>query len=65
MPLREIWMFLSHLNPFHMDQKMWVKSGSNLDNTFHMRESTPDTVEPCYRPRVESGLKMADKGVMR
>ena len=34
-------------------------------NTFHMRESTPDTDEPCYRPRVESGLKMADKGVMR
>ena len=42
-----------------------VESGFDPDNTFHMRESTPDTVKSCYRPRVESGLKMADKGVMR
>ena len=56
-----------YLNPFHMDPKMRVKSGSNLHSTriytFHMRELTLDIiwVEPCSRPWIESGLKMAER----
>ena len=54
-------------NPFHMDPKMWVKSGLNLHSTqmytFHTRESTLDMiwVEPSSQPWVESRLKMAER----
>ena len=51
--------------------KMQVKSRSNPDLTWKTpfpcarQPRTQKWVEPCSRPRVESGLKMADKGLSR